>query len=112
MSHFDPRINHCELEVQRIIHLKNLENKLPYAFIDTKKMTKSYILSVNAPTQIDVPERQLANESKICLKLGRPIGSKDITPGNRRTHKKISASREANIEQKAPIEAYGEQRPQ
>ena len=39
---------------------------------------------VNAPTYIDVPEGQLenviANESKTRLKRGRPIGSKDLIP--------------------------------
>ena len=79
MSHFDHRTNQCELKVQRIIHLQNLANQLPYAFIDTKKVTKSHIPIVNAPARIDVPKGHLANESKICLKHGRPIGSKDIT---------------------------------
>ena len=49
-SHFDHRTNQCELEVQRIIHLSD-------AFIDTKKVIKSYILVSNAPAQIDVLER-------------------------------------------------------
>ena len=49
MSHFDLRINKCELEVQRIIHLKNIANQLSYAFIDTKKVTKSRILATNGP---------------------------------------------------------------
>ena len=44
MSHFEPRTNQCELEVQRIIHFQNLANQLPDAFIDTKKVTKSHIL--------------------------------------------------------------------
>ena len=78
MSHFDPRTNQCELEVQRIIHLQNIANQLPNAFIDTKKVTKSHIPTANAPARINVPKGQLANESKICLKRGRPIGSKDI----------------------------------
>ena len=56
MSHFDPRINQCELEVQRIIHLQNLANQLPYAFINTKKVTKSHVPAANAPSWIDVPE--------------------------------------------------------
>ena len=80
MSHFDPCTNKCELEVQRIIHLQNLANQLPDAFIDTKKVTKSHISTPNAPARIDVSEGQLANESQICLKRGRPIGSKCITP--------------------------------
>ena len=83
ISHFDHRTNQCELEVQRIIHLQKLVSQLPYAFIDTKKVTKSHIPISNAPSQIDVPERLLENEHKICLKRGRPIGSKDIIHRNR-----------------------------
>ena len=62
MTHLDPRTNQCELEVQRIIHLQNLPNQLPNAFIDTKQVTKSYILTANTPTRIDVPVGQLTNE--------------------------------------------------
>ena len=47
MSHFDSCTNQCELQVQRIIHLQNLANQLPNAFIDTKKVTKSHILATN-----------------------------------------------------------------
>ena len=43
MSHLDPCTNKCELEVQRIIHLQNLAHQLLDAFINTRKMTKSYI---------------------------------------------------------------------
>ncbi|KAL6325714.1 hypothetical protein AAG906_024532 [Vitis piasezkii] len=68
MTHLDPRTNQCELEVQRIIHLQNLANQLPNAFIDTKKVTKLYIPTTNTPTRIDVPVGQLTNESKIRLK--------------------------------------------
>ena len=74
MSHFDYCTNQCELEVQRIIHLQDLANQLLDAFIDTKKVTKSHISVVNALARIDVYERQLANEYKIDLKCGRPIG--------------------------------------
>ena len=80
MSHFGPRTNQCELEVLKINHLQNLANQLPDAFIDTKKVTKSHISTVNALTRIDVPKGQLANKSQIHLKCGRHIGSKDITP--------------------------------
>ena len=80
MSHFYPCANQCELEVQRIIHFQNLANQLPDTFIDTKKVTKSHIPTANALALIDVPKGRLENESKICLKRGRPIGSKDITP--------------------------------
>ena len=39
-----------------IIYLQNLANKLSDAFIDTKKVIKSYIPATNAPTRIDVLE--------------------------------------------------------
>ena len=83
MPHFDSHTNQCELEVKRIIYLQNLANKLLDAFIDIKKVTKSHILAVNAPTRIDVPKGQLANESQIRLEHGRPIGS--TTPRKGRT---------------------------
>ena len=80
MSHFDHCTNQCELVVQMIIYLQNLENQLPFAFIDTKKVTKSHIPAANTLVRIDVTEGQLVNESKIRLKREKPISSKDITP--------------------------------
>ena len=77
MSHFDHCTNQCELEVQRIIHLQTFANQLPDAFIDTKKVTKLNISTTNALARIDVLEGQLAIESQICLKPGRPISTKD-----------------------------------
>ena len=94
MSHFDPHKNQYELEVQRIIHLKNIANQLPYVFNDTKKVTKSYIPAANAPTRINVPKIQLANESKIRIKYGRPICSKHITPRKRRIQIRIDTLEE------------------
>ena len=47
-------------------------------------MTKSYIRAANTPAQIDVPIRQLTNESKIRLKRGRPVNSNDVTPQKRK----------------------------
>ena len=61
LTHLDPHTNQCELEVQRIIHLQNLANQLQDAFIDTKKVTKSYISATNTPARIDVLVRQLTN---------------------------------------------------
>ena len=54
LTHLDPHTNQCELEVQRITHLQNLANQLQVAFIDIEKMTKSYILTANTPTRIDI----------------------------------------------------------
>ena len=55
MTHLNPHTNQCELEVERIIHLQNLANQLPNAFIDTKKVTKSHISTANTLARIDVP---------------------------------------------------------
>ena len=127
MSHLDPCTNQCELEVQMIIHLQNLANQLPDAFIDTKKVTKWHISTANTPTWIDVPIGQLTNESKIHLKCGRPVSSNDVTPRNRRTQEKLGtledaikmtnqfkidksiALEETQIMQKAPEETHIEQ---
>ena len=110
MSHFDHHTNQCELEVQIIIHLQNLANQLPYAFVDTKKVTKSHIPLANAPAQIIVPVRQLENQSKIYLKRGRHIGLKEITPQNRRTQKRIDTSENVHDKQKAHVETYNKQK--
>ena len=95
MTHLNPHTNQCELEVQMIIHLQNLANQLPNAFIDTKKVTKSHILAANTPTRIDVLVGQLTNESKIRLKRGRPVDSKDVTPWKRRTQEKLDTLKKA-----------------
>ena len=94
MTHLDPRTNQCELEVQKTIHLQNLANQLPDTFIDTKKVTKSHILVANTPTQTYVPVRHLTNESNINPKRGRPVGSNDVTPWNRRTQEKLGTLEE------------------
>ena len=80
MTYLDPHTNQCELEVQRIIHLQNLANQLPDAFINTKKETKSHILATNTLAWINIHVRQLTNESKISLKYNKPISSNDVTP--------------------------------
>ena len=104
--------------------MKNLTNQLSDAFIDTKKVTKLYILTANTPAQINVPVGQLTNKSKIHLKRGRLVGSKNVTPRKRRTQEKLDtlkeiikmtdqfkidksiALEEAQIIQEAPEEAH------
>ena len=109
LSHLDQRTNQCELEVQMIIHLQNLANQLPYAFFDTKKVTKSHILTANVPTRVDITEGHKAYESKTRSKRGRPIGSKDITPRKRRTNGEKNDHEESNIENQIPKEIQNEQ---
>ena len=75
----------------------------------TKKVTKSHILATNTLAWINVLE-QLANENKIRIKRGRPIGSKDITPQKRRTQMRIDTFEEVHDKQKAHVEAYDKQK--
>jgi hypothetical protein len=100
LSHFDPRTNECELEVQRIIHLQSIANQLPDAFTDNKKIVKSHILAANTPAKIEVHVGQsiniATNESKARLKRGRPIGAKDKIPRKRKAQgNEISSPEEA-----------------
>ena len=61
---------------------------MPEAFTDLKRITKSHIPAENVPIRIDVPKGPctsvIANESKTHLKCGRPLGSKDQNPRNRK----------------------------
>ena len=54
LSNLDTCTNQCELEVQRIIHLLNIANKLPEVFTSSKKVVKSYILATNAPSRVEI----------------------------------------------------------
>ena len=90
LNHFDPRTKQCELEVQRIIHLQQVANQLPNAFSNPKRITKSYIPVENTPIRINVPEGpSITNESKVRMKHGRPVGSKDKNPRKKREKKII-----------------------
>ena len=93
-----------------IIHMQNLANQLPYAFVDTLKVTKSHIPAANVPTRVDITEGQKAYESKTHSKRGRLIGSKDITPRKRRTNGKQNDHEESNIENQIPEEIQNEQK--
>ena len=84
-------------------------------------------MATNTLTQVDVLVRQLTNRFKICLKRGRPINSKDVTPQKRRTQGKLGtlertitminqskidkfmALKEAQIKQKVLEETHIEQ---
>ena len=57
--------NQCELEVHKIIHLQNIANQLPDAFVDAKKVTKSYIAATNVPLKINIHTQHVVfNESE------------------------------------------------
>ena len=84
LFNFDTCTNQCELEVQRIIHLQGIVNKLPDVFTNSKKIVKSHIPTANILARIEVDKGQLINialnESKACLKCGRLVGAKDKIP--------------------------------
>ena len=88
LSHLDPRIIQCELEVQRIIHLQSIANQLPDVFTNNKKIVKSHILAANTLARIEVPIGQSintsTNESKPRLKHGRSVRAKDKIPRKRK----------------------------
>ena len=54
LLNFDSRPKQCEQEVQKILCLQDIANQLSNAFTDSKKVTKSHTLVVNALTHIEV----------------------------------------------------------
>ena len=97
-SQWDPRTPECENEVQRIIHLQAIANRLLDAFNDATKVTKSHIPAVNAPARIAIPEGQAKmDENPPQLKRGRPIGSKDTVPRKQRGKNQESTSEEHGV---------------
>jgi hypothetical protein len=75
-----------------------LANNLPDAFTDLKRVTKSHIPAVNASEKNSAQERQpfIANESKPLIKHGRPLGSKDKNP----REKKGAKNQDDRVEEK------------
>ena len=70
-------------------------------------MTKSHIPAKNALTR-DVLDGQKENESKMCLKSERPIGSNDTNQRKRKTKGKLGNPEETHIEQDVVVEAHNE----
>ena len=56
LFHLDSHTPKCENEVQRIIHLQAIVNRLPNAFNDPTKVTESHIPLVNTSAKIIVLE--------------------------------------------------------
>ena len=76
------------------MHLQEIANRLPDAFNDAAKVTKSHVPAMNAPARINVPigrsQNTAAKESAIRQKRGKPIGSKDSAPRKRRNEQSSS----------------------
>jgi hypothetical protein len=61
----DLRTSASELEIQKIIHLQRLTNQLPDSFADSIRVTKLYIIAIDASIQVEVPAEQ--NEIPIAV---------------------------------------------
>ena len=65
--------------------MQEIANRLPDAFNDAAKVTKSHIPAVNTPARIYVPEEHKEMDDDVLRqKRGRPIGSKDAAPRKKR----------------------------
>ena len=65
--------------------MQKIANRLPDAFNDAAKVTKSHIPAVNTPTRIYVPEEHKEIDDDVPRqKRGRPIRSKDAAPRKKR----------------------------
>jgi len=75
LSQLDLKTPEWENEVQCIIHLQAMINRLADAFNDSTKIMKSYIPSANVPARIAIPEGHVKmDQNPPHLKCGRPIG--------------------------------------
>ncbi|KAM2957770.1 hypothetical protein FF2_024705 [Malus domestica] len=86
---------------------------MPDAFNDASKVTKSHIPAANALARIDVPIRQnkvTANDSSSArLKRGRPPGSKDSAPRNKKMRAQLNPNdiiQEKKLNDKSTIHDY------
>ena len=65
--------------------MQEIANRLPDAFNNATKVTKSHIPAVNTPTRILVPEEHEEKDNNAPrLKRGRPLGSRDVAPRKKR----------------------------
>lgn len=80
----DPRTRQCESEVQRILHLTRIADELPDAFNDATQVTRSHIPAANVPARLTLAGPP-AREQAPRIKRGRPLGSKDAQPRQRRS---------------------------
>ncbi|GJR43791.1 disease resistance CC-NBS-LRR class family protein [Tanacetum coccineum] len=102
LLYLDSHTKQSETKVQKIMHMQEITNQLPDAFTDTKRATKSYIPVVNAPARVEIldvkSDDKVTQDSKACLKRGRPVGSKD------KNHRKRKITENAIIHEDIVLE--------
>nr|GEZ74414.1 putative copia-like polyprotein [Tanacetum cinerariifolium] len=88
LFYLHPHTKQSETEVQKIMHMQKIANQLPDSFTDTKRVIKSYILDVNAPARVEIPDvksnDKVTQESKVRLKHSTPVGFEDQILENKR----------------------------
>ncbi|WRX33960.1 Reverse transcriptase [Theobroma cacao] len=62
---------------RRTLNRRFIHCKLPDAFTNLQRVTKSHIPAANALIRIDVGQSVVVNESKTCQKRGRPIDGQE-----------------------------------
>ena len=73
----DPRTQECEREVEHILHLNQLDDRLPNSFNDTINVSKLDIHYINVPTRLKRYAVQTTSMKRGC--------GKDLQPRKRRT---------------------------
>ena len=65
--------------------MQEIANRLPNAFNNATKITKSHVPAVNTSAHIHVPEKNEEKDNNTPrLKHGRPLGSRDVAPRKKR----------------------------
>ena len=93
----DPRTGEGEREVQRILRLHRIMEEMPDSFNDAMKITKSHVPAANTPARIST-EGNAAVEHQTRIKRGRPLGSKDLQPRQKRSKPQPDLVLEKRIE--------------
>lgn len=79
----DPQTKQADEEVRRLLHLNEMIEKIPDAFNDVANMTRSQVAAANAPARVQT-SKTTATTLTPRLKRGRPPGTKDAQPRQRK----------------------------
>lgn len=84
LHNVDPRTKQFEQDIQRIIDLQSLIDKLPDSFMDHKEVTESHVLMVNAHERVE-PSQALSSISESTTLSNKRGGG---PPGSRISHRR------------------------
>jgi hypothetical protein len=86
----DPRTNQSDDAAKRILHLNEMLEKLPDGFNNVANLTKSHIEAANIPARIQKSAIS-TTATQPRAKRGRPLGSKDTNPRQKKLVGQIKA---------------------